>query len=289
MSYAIEMLAKLREAHVAEVAEANRKIAEAHSRIADIDAALTSLGSPTVVEGRSAFVAPIQDDGAPELLYQPAQPPMSYDHVHWAVQQSGGEAPAPGLFDNGGEIPSPFPPAPVQAGVAMTTEEIQEARAREARERQGLPEPGPANPPSSAPLTAQENAQPRPWEQQAAEDAAPPAPAEPKKGGRRTNEEIAADHGVKLEDVKAWLGSEGGRVTAGKIKEFAELHPGAVALPGGAEQPTLTEPPAAPEEAAPPPESDWEDADTAPVVGAPSSGDWDPFAGTGPETETPPF
>jgi hypothetical protein len=235
------------------------QIAEYNRQIADIDELLEAAGRPgTVLE----------------------------------KQEGTGNAPAPVPFQ---------PPAPQSlpaGGVAMTTEEIQEARAREARERQGLPEPGPVNPPSSPVVTAQENAQPRPWEQQAAEDAAPPAPAEPKKGGRRTNEEIAADHGVKLEDVKAWIGPEGGRVTAGKIKEFAELHPDAVAHGVDAYEPTLTESVAAPTPPAEPvrppeptadvpPAEDWEDADDAPVVsGAPG---WDPFATPTSALDKPPF
>lgn len=57
---------------------------------------------------------------------------------------------------------------------------------------------------------------------------APPAP-EPKTGGRRTNEEIAAEIGVNLEDVKEWKG--GGRVSRADMEEFKKLHAGA-AIPG---------------------------------------------------------
>ena len=88
------------------------------------------------------------------------------------------------------------------------------------------------------------------------------APPE-KKGGRRTNEEIAADHGVSLDDVKTWLGANGGRVTAAKIKEFAELHPAAVAQEAANEisehqQAAATEQPPweQPEPATPAPASD---------------------------------
>lgn len=58
--------------------------------------------------------------------------------------------------------------------------------------------------------------------------SAPPAP-EAKTGGRRTNEEIAAEIGVNLEDVKEWKG--GGRVSRADMEEFKKLHAGA-AIPG---------------------------------------------------------
>lgn len=260
MSFAIDALRQLRDNAIAQIAEYNRQVN-------DIDAVL-------------AAVEPQKQAGAGNAP-EPQSP--HYDHVHWGHDGAGEVQ----LYDNVGALPSAVippqaAPQPEYPPFAAPTPEQAVSTVVQASQ----PEP---------PLTAQENAQPRPWEQQAAEDAAPPAPAEPKKGGRRTNEEIAADHGVKLEDVKAWLGPEGGRVTAGKIKEFAELHPDAVALPGGAEQPTLPEPaPAPPAEPVRPPEptadvppaEDWEDADAAPVVG--SAPGWDPFASTG-TAEKPPF
>jgi len=307
MSYAIDALLQLREHAISQIATFN-------NQIADIDALLDAAN----VERPGTVLEKQEGSGnapAPTPFQPPAPQSPQFNHAHWAGDDAGELR-----YDNGGSLPSAvIPPTPVATttGDAMTPEEIQEARERESR-----PEPGPAVPPSSSPVvTAQENAQPRPWEQQAAEDAQPPAPAEPKKSGRRTNEEIAADHGVSLEDVKTWLG-KGQRVTAAKIAEFAQLHPGAVALPGGAEQPSLiqeaapsqtlaqdalpvaaptppptpaAEPVRPPEPTAEvPPESDWDDADDAPVVGAtpqapaaPSAG-WDPFSGTG-STEKPPF
>lgn len=73
----------------------------------------------------------------------------------------------------------------------------------------GAPEtPRPAGPTPEAP----------PWETQA---AAAPA-AEEKKGGRRTLEQIAADLGVNLDDVKRWKGA-GKRVGKKDMEEFKAL------------------------------------------------------------------
>jgi len=99
---------------------------------------------------------------------------------------------------------------------------------------------------TGAPLTAQENAGPAPWEAQEAEAKAE-QPAKPK---RRSNEQLAADAGVDLDDVKEWKG--GGRITKADIEEFATLHASAVnnqtldeaaqeELPGSAETPNDAE------------------------------------------------
>lgn len=106
-----------------------------------------------------------------------------------------------------------------------------------------------------------------PWEAQAA--AEQPAEKKPaKKGGRRTNEELAADAGVSLDAVKAWLG-EGQRVTKAAIEEYAAKHASAGA------QPPNTEP------AAPPfdnggqlPQQGWPAAE--PVTQAPPAQQWPP-------------
>lgn len=53
--------------------------------------------------------------------------------------------------------------------------------------------------------------------------------AEPeKKSGRRTNEEIAAELGVSLDDVKTWKG--GGRISRKDMEEFKRLNPLTVAV-----------------------------------------------------------
>jgi pyruvate/2-oxoglutarate dehydrogenase complex dihydrolipoamide acyltransferase (E2) component len=75
---------------------------------------------------------------------------------------------------------------------------------------------------AQAVTTAQQNAGPAPWETQAAEAKAE-QPAKPK---RRSNEQLAADAGVDLDDVKEWKG--GGRITKADIEEFATLHKSAV-------------------------------------------------------------
>jgi hypothetical protein len=65
-------------------------------------------------------------------------------------------------------------------------------------------------------------------DQPVSEDAPSITKPEPTKpaSGRRTNEQIAADHGVELDDVKEWLGA-GQRVKRADIEEFAKLHPAA--------------------------------------------------------------
>lgn len=62
-----------------------------------------------------------------------------------------------------------------------------------------------------------------PWEV-----SAPAAEKPTTERKRRTNEDIAREHGVNLEDVKTWKG--GGRITKADIAEFAKLHPAAAAV-----------------------------------------------------------
>jgi hypothetical protein len=100
--------------------------------------------------------------------------------------------------------------------------------------------PAVAPPPADNPF----GVAPTPWDQQAAEAQAAPAPAE-KKGGRRTNEEIAAEIGVDLDAVKKWKG--GGRVSRADMEEFKKISdaqamnnqtlPEAAALPTAAADP----------------------------------------------------
>jgi hypothetical protein len=73
-------------------------------------------------------------------------------------------------------------------------------------------------PPPAAPTA------PAPWEQQdqAAAEPAPAAEEAPKKRSRRTLEEIAADNGVTLDEVKAWLGPDR-KATKAAIEEYAAL------------------------------------------------------------------
>lgn len=66
-----------------------------------------------------------------------------------------------------------------------------------------------------------------------------PAPA--KKKGRRTHDELAQDVGVKLDDVKAWLGKDG-KVTKAAIEDFAAKHPEKVAM-NNQQLPGITTPP----------------------------------------------
>jgi hypothetical protein len=77
---------------------------------------------------------------------------------------------------------------------------------------------GPGDAAPETPRPAVPTAEAPPWETQAA--AAPVA--EEKKGGRRTLEQIAADLGVNLDDVKRWKGA-GKRVGKKDMEEFKAL------------------------------------------------------------------
>lgn len=118
-----------------------------------------------------------------------------------------------------------------------------------------------------------------PWKQQEQSDA----PAEPT-SGRRTNEQIAAEHGVDLKDVKAFAEKQGvKRVTKGLIEEYATMVRNGGAPGGGGAQPSLISeatspealardalpvatPTAAQQEASEPDASDFEDGDASAEV-----------------------
>lgn len=123
-----------------------------------------------------------------------------------------------------------------------------------------------------------------PWEAQAAEQAAQP---EEKKPRRRTNEELAAEAGVDLDDVKRWLG-EGKRVTKASIEEFAQMSKDAAmnnqTLHEAVEQPPAQEQPApAADQSAPWPTENAQAAQAQPEQ-APGFSEWpsSPFGGQGP-------
>lgn len=126
----------------------------------------------------------------------------------------------------------------------------------------------------TAPGEPTELSQTPPWERPA-EPTSEPA----KEGGRRTNEQIAAEHGVRLDAVKAWKAANSigtNRVKAEEIKAYAiAVRQGAV--PGAG--PLASQPPAP---VAAPQEQSIDDfavdLDAAPVDG-----------GTPPQTWQPPF
>lgn len=188
-------------------------VAQIHTHnqyIQDIDALLIAAGVIPGPEKVAGLATP-----APELVHQP-EAPGHYSHTHFAMAD--GDTPEPATAP-----PTPTPAPPYDNGGSLSVDPFADAPLPEA--------------PSQTP-----------WDAQVQQEQAPVAtPTVEKKSGRRTNEEIAEDHGVTLDAVKTWLGPEGGRVTVAKIKEFAELHPAAVALPGGAEQPSLLEQAVTPE------------------------------------------
>lgn len=110
-----------------------------------------------------------------------------------------------------------------------------------------------------------------PWDQQEQSDA----PAEPT-SGRRTYEQIAAEHGVDLKDVKAFAEKQGvKRVTKGLIEEYATVVRSGGAPGGGGAQPSTDEAlPPLPEGGSPgevaqasePDASDFEDGDASAEV-----------------------
>jgi len=101
---------------------------------------------------------------------------------------------------------------------------------------------GPAASPAPAPGPADTSSDTPPWQGAPPSSITATAPAE-KKTGRRTNEELAADLGVNLDDVKRWKG--GGRISKADMEEFKRLHPEATT-------PAATAPQAMPTEATPP-------------------------------------
>lgn len=126
----------------------------------------------------------------------------------------------------------------------------------------------------TAPGEPTELSQTPPWERPAEPTSEPT-----KEGGRRTNEQIAAEHGVPLDAVKAWKAANSigtNRVKAEEIKAYAiAVRQGAV--PGAG--PLASQPPAP---VAAPQEQSIDDfavdLDAAPVDG-----------GTPPQTWSPPF
>lgn len=124
----------------------------------------------------------------PELLYDPA-----VGEHHWAMAQP--ETPQ-------GASPSS---APTMAAPPASAVEVE----------------GPGAPTPETPRPAGPVAEAPPWD-----DSTTVVEETPKKSGRRTNEELAAELGVRLDDVKTWKG--GGRISKADMEEFKRLHPDAV-------------------------------------------------------------
>lgn len=160
-------------------------------------------------QARNAAIADIAAQAqVPEVIYNPE----TGEHRHWAMAQP--ETPQ-------GAAPSSATPPVAPAASAV---EVEGPGA-------GTPAtPHPAGPAPEAP----------PWE--GATTAAEPE----KKGGRRSNEEIAREVGVDLAAVKAWKG--GGRVSKADMEEYKLRNPEAVAAWAAAQAPAAA-PAAAPQQA----------------------------------------
>lgn len=148
-------------------------------------------------QARDQAVASIAAEAqVPEVVYDP----NTGEHKHWAMAQPENTPQTPQ-----GAAPSSDSPTAVPAAAAVEVES------------QGAATPQAPHP-----------AGPAPWDQQAAEAAAAQAaPAPEKKKGRRTNEDIAAELGVNLDDVKKWAG-DGVRISKKVIEDFVAKNPGAV-------------------------------------------------------------
>jgi hypothetical protein len=153
------------------------------------------------------------DETLADLQYQAARLAGHFAAISDRIEA--GEAPSPSDFQNSSfatRLTADSMPIPVRQDTPGAVEVEGEAAT-----------PAVA-PPPAAPVA------PAPWEQQA-QAAAEPAPAAeptpaaeaaPKKRSRRTLEEIAADNGVTLDEVKAWLGPDR-KATKAAIEEYAAL------------------------------------------------------------------
>lgn len=144
----------------------------------------------------------VADDFAPEPTAELLYEPNTGEHKHWAMAQP--ETPQ-------GAAPSSAtsPAVPAASAVEVESPDVRPSEA-----------PRPAAPTGEAP----------PWD-----DSTTVVEEAPKKSGRRTNEEIAAELGVDLEAVKKWKG--GGRISRKDMEEYKTLNPGSVVAPQPAAAP----------------------------------------------------
>jgi hypothetical protein len=182
------------------------------------------------------------DEALADLQYQAARLAGHFAAISDRIEA--GEAPSPSDFQNGSfatRLTADYAPIPVRQdtpvgvvaavdgsllnfeGENYVPQTPQGAAPSGATTGAGTPgavevEGDSVAPPPAAPTAS------APWEQQA-QAAAEPAPAAeeaPKKRSRRTLEEIAADNGVTLDEVKAWLGPDR-KATKAAIEEYAAL------------------------------------------------------------------
>lgn len=257
-----------------EFADAARRFARAMERFegarlrhmaAQMDAASAAieaaLGGPVEVE--KALVGEMLEESSERLhsgvaVQAPGLPDGALEQSFQAAMASG-SAPSGFAVGDHGE-PLPLPAEPEAAALAHAAS--------------GWDSPEVAYVSPTAPGEPAELSQTPPWERPA-EPTSEPA----KEGGRRTNEQIAAEHGVRLDAVKAWKAANSigtNRVKAEEIKAYAiAVRQGAV--PGAG--PLASQPPAP---VAAPQEQSIDDfavdLDAAPVDG-----------GTPPQTWQPPF
>ncbi len=151
------------------------------------------------------------------------QRPSDWDHTHEASPNG----PELVYHGEGAAVSMPTdPPAPQQyvgptapQGASPSSTSTTAIPTAGAVEVEGPGVSAPETPRPAAPV-----AEAPPWTTQA--EAAPVA-APAKKGGRRTNDELAAEIGVDLEAVKKWKG--GGRISKNDMEEYKLRNPEAVA------------------------------------------------------------
>jgi len=147
-----------------------------------------ALGGGTVPEIRRVPVA----DFVAEAINPTTMPPEGYHFTGSSPTET-----APNTPQGAAPSSAPTPAAPTASAVEV----------------EGPGAAAPETPRPAGPTVAEAP----PWETQAAAPA-----AEEKKGGRRTLEQIAADLGVNLDDVKRWKGA-GKRVGKKDMEEFKAL------------------------------------------------------------------
>lgn len=231
----------------------------------------------------SSFATRLTADSAPVLVRQDA-PAGSIPQTPQGAAPSGATqgVPAPGAVEVEGEAATPAvaPPPAAPAAPAPWEQQAQAAAEPLAEwERELL-----AGSEAAAPAAD-------------ATEAAPAAEAAPKKRSRRTLEEIAADNGVTLDEVKAWLGPDR-KATKATIEEYVAAtqaaapqvvepapEPAPAAAPAPAPMPTTVANPFGQGAQLPPAAAPQPEPVVAPApVAAPDFGqgtetiaDWNPF------------
>lgn len=171
----------------------SEEIARLARELAGLDAAIASLEPKGVIQSNEAAVRVDPSNPAyqaPEAPTPPEDPNQPEEPLGYRLQRE-----------------------------AADFEAAERAKREEARVFQQGSVPAPQLVQAAPPVEQQGSEDTPPWVQQAQQ---PAAPAGEKK--RRSNDDIAAEHGVALSDVKAWKDANGGgRVVKADIEQYAKL------------------------------------------------------------------